>query len=73
MSINPELPKPPPMRAIRDYIWVNEWELVDWYTDKGVEYGNIVTSGKTIFDKLLGCEYKTKLEASLERNRLNAN
>jgi len=34
----PKKPKPPHCRKFKGYKWVNEAELVDWYTDIGLTY-----------------------------------
>lgn len=62
-------PDPPPMRHMRNYNWVNEWETVDWYTGIGKIYREVATPNKNFIEKLFGCDYKDKLTSSLKRNR----
>ncbi len=63
----PTTPKPPPCRLLRGYQWVNEYELVDWYTGIGKKYKDVVTEFGVI-DKIFMPEHKRKLLKSLEEN-----
>lgn len=63
----PTPPKPPPCRLMRGYEQVNEYELVDWYTDLGEKYKDVVTEINW-FDKIFMPEHKRKLLKSLEDN-----
>lgn len=64
-----EPPKPPPMRALLNYQWVNEWELVDWYTDMLILYP-MPQKKLNWFEKLFKKDWQKKLDASLSRNRM---
>ncbi len=68
----PEPPKPPPMRCMLNYVWINEWELVDWYTSLGKPYVRInLHEGKSNwFTNLFKRDYQIKLDESLSRNRM---
>ncbi len=61
----------PPRRLLRGCIkgweWVNEYELVDWYTEMGRKYKEVKTE-ITWFDKIFMPEHKRKLLKSLEEN-----
>lgn len=65
-------PKPLPMRCMRNYVWINEYELVDWYTDAGKLYTRIdLYEGhwgwlRNLFKR----DYELKLDESLTRNRM---
>jgi len=63
----PILPKPPPCRLLRGCEWVNEYELVDWYTAMGRKYREVHTEFG-IIDKIFISEHKRKLKEALERN-----
>lgn len=68
----PEPPKPPPMRCMLNYSWVNEWELVDWYTDAGKLYDRIDlnTRKSNWFLDLFKRDYQIKLYRSLMKNQM---
>lgn len=65
----PSPPKPPPMRALLNYTWVNEYELVDWYTDAGKLYDKHRPSSNWFTD-LFKKDWQKKLDVSLSRNRM---
>jgi len=67
--MKPQVPKPPPMRALKGYEWVNEWELVDWYTNMQMLYPH-PQKKLNWFEKLFKKDYQIKLEHSLTRNRM---
>lgn len=65
-------PKPPPMRCLQGYTWVNEWELVEWYTNAGKPYDRIdlhETKSNWFLD-LFKQGYQIKLDVALYRNRM---
>lgn len=61
-------PKPPPCRLLRNSEWINEWELVEWYTSIGKQYKDVETK-VTWFDKLSMSYHKQKLLEALEENK----
>lgn len=65
----PQPPKPPPMRALLNHRWVNEWELVDWYTDMSMLYPH-PQKKLNWFEKLFKKDYQIKLDKSLMGNRM---
>lgn len=70
MTIKPKAPIPPPMRALKGYTWVNEWELVDWYTDMGMLYPkNVYEDRFGWLVSLFKRDYQIKLEHSLRLNK----
>ena len=70
--MKPEPPKAPPMRHLQGYTWVNEWELVDWYTDAGKLYDrrSVYEDRWSWFFNLFKRDYQIKLEKSLMKNRM---
>lgn len=68
----PEPPKPLPMRCMQGYTWVNEWELVDWYTDIGRLYDkrNMYGDRWSWFSNLFKRDYQIKLDKALSKNRM---
>jgi len=68
MTIKPKAPIPPPIRALLNYRWVNEWELVDWYTDMVLPYPH-PQKKLNWFEKLFKKDWQIKLEESLGRNK----
>lgn len=72
MKIKPKAPIPPPMRHLQGYTWVNEWELVDWYTDAGKLYDkrSVYEDRWSWFFNLFKRDYQIKLEKSLMKNRM---
>lgn len=60
-------PLAPPCRHMYNYKWMNEWELVEWYTKIGKNYGQPQTEFN-ILDKVFMPDYKNKLIAALEEN-----
>jgi hypothetical protein len=68
MKIKPESP---PMRKLQGYTWVNEWELVDWYTSLGMLYPrkSAYSDRFSWFSRLFKRDYQIKLEYSLELNK----
>lgn len=72
MSNKPEPPNPPPMRDIQGYTWVNEYELVDWYTAMGKLYDkrHFYEDRFSWFMNLFKRDYEIKLEKSLMKNRM---
>lgn len=68
MTIKPKAPIPPPMRALRNYQWVNEWELVDWYTNMVLPYPH-PQKKLNWWEKLFRKDWQIKFEESLERNK----
>lgn len=70
MKLGP--PKPPPMRCLQGYLWINEWELVDWYTDAGKLYVriNLCERNSNWFTDLFKKDWQKTLDASLSRNRM---
>lgn len=67
--MKPEPPKPPPLRHLRGYEWVNEYELVDWYTSIGKLYPHPQKSSNWFLD-LFKKDYHIKLDYSLTKNRM---
>jgi len=66
-----EVHKPPPMWHLQGYTWVNEHELVEWYTDMGKLYAKRVYEDRfSWFSKWFKRDYELKLEQSLTRNRM---
>jgi hypothetical protein len=57
---------------MQGYTWVNEWELVDWYTDMGKLYDkrSIYEDRWGWFFNLFKRVYQIKLEKSLMKNRM---
>lgn len=68
MTIKPKAPIPPPMRELKGYTWVNEWELVDWYTNMVLAYPH-PQKKLNWFEKLFKKGWQIKLEESLDRNK----
>lgn len=69
----PEPPKPPPMREYSGYTRVNEYKTVDWYTEMGKLYPDVLISTrlpKTWFGRLFMNEDQKMLERSLTKNRM---
>lgn len=67
-----EPPRPPPMREYSGYTRVNEYKTVDWYTDAGKLYPEVLISTpipNTWFFRLFMSEDKKMLEKSLMKNR----
>lgn len=64
-----EPPKPPPLRHLRGYEWINEYELVDWYTSIGKLYPHPQKSSNWFLD-LFKKDYHIKLDRSLSKNRI---
>lgn len=67
--MKPEPPKPPPLRHLRGYEWVNEYELVDWYTSIGKLYTRTQETSNWLLD-LFKKDYQIKLDKSLTKNRM---
>lgn len=68
-----EPPKPPPMREYSGYTRVNEYKTVDWYTEMGKLYPDVLISTrlpKTWFGRLFMNEDQKMLERSLTKNRM---
>lgn len=65
-------PKPPPMRKLQGYTWVNEWELVEWYTSMGKLYDrrSVYEERWNWFFNLFRAEYQIKLDKALMKNRM---
>lgn len=74
MNLKLEPPKPPPMRCMQGYTWVNEWELVDWYTNNGKIYDRINFYEDrwswSWFSNLFKRDYQIKLDKALSKNRM---
>ena len=62
-------PTPPPMMTILNHGWVNEWELVDWYTDMRIIYPH-PQKKLNWFGKVFKKDYQIRLEDSLVRNQV---
>lgn len=70
MTIKKDAPNPPPMRQLQGYTWVNEYELVDWYTDMGMLYPKNVQEDRFGWLSILfKRDYEIKLEYSLKLNK----
>lgn len=67
--MKPEPPKPPPLRHLQGYTWVNEYELVDWYTSIGKLYTRTQETSNWFLD-LFKKDYQIKLDKSLSNNRM---
>lgn len=67
--MKPEPPKPPPLRHLMGYEWVNEYELVDWYTSIGKLYPDPIQPSNWFLD-LFKKGYQIKLDKSLTKNRI---
>lgn len=68
-----EPPKPPPMREYNGLVRVNQYKDVDWYTETGKLYPEVLISTrlpKTWFGRLFMSEDQKKLEKSLTKNRM---
>lgn len=67
-----EPPAGPPMRNLQGYTWVNEYELVDWYTAMGKLYDKrqFYEDRFSWFMNLFKRDYEIKLEKSLRKNRM---
>lgn len=67
------LPKPPPMREYRGLVRVNEYKTVEWYTEQGLLYPDVLVSTRlpsTWFGRLFMSEDQRKLEKALSENRM---
>jgi hypothetical protein len=63
----------PPMREYRGLTRVNEANTVDWYTERGVLYPDVLISTRlptTWFGRLFMNRDQKNLEAALTRNRM---
>ena len=63
MVLRSHPPPAPPLRWMCGCEWVNEWQLVDWYTAIGKRYPNQY-SGRKWFKR----EWEKKLLESIEIN-----
>lgn len=64
-----EPPACPPMRHLQGYTWINEYELVEWYTSIGKLYTRAQKSTYWLLD-LFKKDYQIKLDKSLTKNRM---
>lgn len=71
--MKPSPPKPPPMREYGGLVRVNEYKTVDWYTEQGKLYPEVLVSTRlptTWFGRLFMNEDQKMLEMSLTKNRM---